>query len=294
MRTTAANRLITGLAALGLSVGVLASAPASADPSSPPASGITRAQVLEAAALARQAIRDDNAYASLNALVHQVCGVPSGQNLLRLSAYWEVVPVATSSSVDGVLVSAGVSTYRADDSFASAQNCTVAVLAATDEARTMNGTVKVTSPGVEVETFALNEQVFVSPLVGAINSGRAFTGSMTASGTVDQTLKVPIKIKVVTPTSAARKKAARRAYDKSLAAAKNSYKKAVKKAGKSKSAKVKAKKLKAKKAYNRRKVSAAKTYRGAIASSVKYVPSTRTTVDRKPFTVTAVQSDNRL
>lgn len=284
------HRRVIAATAVAIGAATLSHAPATA--STTP--GITRVQVLEAAALARQPVRDDAAYSTLNALVHRVCGVPSGQNLVRLSAYWDVVPVATSSSVDGVLVSAGVSTYRADDSFVSAQNCTVAVLAATDDKRTMSGTVKVASPGVTDETFALNEQVFVSPLVGAINSGRAFTGSMTASGTADQTLKVPIKIKVVTPKSVARKKAARHAYEKSLASAKKSYKKAVKKAGKSKSAKVKAKKLKAKKTYNRRKASATKTYRVAVASVVTYVPSTRTTVNRQPITVTAVLSDNRL
>lgn len=267
MRTTILRRSVVALASIAIGSVALSAVPANA---AAPA-GVTREQVLAVAANARATNGDlsDAALATLDAIAKAACKVTADETLANVN----VTATGAGSSADGFVASAFI--------FGSSlRSCDFGAIAVTDAGATLHGSSTVTSqttdtpaPGSETPTSAttpLRDQVTVTqPVAGVFSTSTTLTAKGAATKTV--------KTKVSTPKTKAQKKAAKKKYAKRLASAKKTYKKALAKAGSSKT-----KKASAKKAYAKKRASAKKAYKKAIARS-KIVSKTSS----KPFDLTA-------
>jgi hypothetical protein len=261
MKKSVLSRSMVAGAALAVGSVALAAVPASA--ATP--SGITREQVLTAAAGVRSGPIGSGNPVSLNygsaanrvlkAMANRACGIdPDGNDVAVASL---AAATASGGSAEGVVVTAIV--FNLDPaSPASGQPqrlCTFAALAATAERSVLSGTATVAGSS----PVALSGDAFLSPAVFTTSSGlnpAAAQTSFTANGNATQSNVVKVKDK----KTKKEKKAAKAKYDKRLKAAKTSYKKALDKAGSSKS-----KKAAAKKAWTAKKKSAKAKYKYGIA-----------------------------
>lgn len=274
MNTSIAHRSVVALASLAIGSVVLAATPATA--ATP--EGVTRQTVLAAA----QEARDGDAQSLVDELVLAVCAVKEGERFER-----NADPVDRSAAVDGLLVNAQIS-----DGSKEGRYCVFAALAPTTPSATMSGTVTISDPGVIEATFSAAQALQTSDLSGDvfvtepidIGAGRL---TASASGTVVSASASDTAItRLVTPKTTQQKKAAHKAYDRKVSAAKKVYAKALKKAGSSAS-----KKAAAKKVFRAKKSTALSAYRKATAGTLT-VNSTSTPVTRTtPFEVTT--SDDR-
>jgi hypothetical protein len=278
MKKSVLSRSMTAVATLAVGSVALAAVPASAATSS----GVTREQVLAAAAGVRSGpVASGNpittnygpaANRALKAMANRACGIdPDGNDVAVTSI---AAATASGGSAEGVVVSAVVfSLDPANPDAGNAQRlCTFGALAATAERSVLSGTATVAGSS----PVALSGDAFITPAVfgPASSSGTvAARTSFTASGNATQSNVVKVKDK----KTKKEKKAAKAKYDKRLKAAKKAYKKALDKAGSSKS-----KKAAAKKAWSAKKKAAKAKYKYAVAG---YKLVTRKTAT--PFNVSA-------
>lgn len=286
MRTSVLSRSLIAATGLAVAAATLASVPASAAP------GVTRGQVLAAAA----AVRADGAATlgtksastnrTLRTLSNQVCAVDH-------SAEAVVLPIAIATQAgeqaDGLMVGAVIVDLSVIISFFNAtpeptlgdlselesempnpdtigRLCVFGALAATDVSSSLSGTATLDLLGAS--SYNLSGDVYVTParnlryselmtLLSGSSEAEFTLPSFKATG--NATKVTPTKVS--TPKTTKQKKAAKKAYDKALKSAKKSYTKALKKAGDSKK-----KKSAAKKAYSKKKATANAKYRSAIAT----------------------------
>jgi hypothetical protein len=278
MKKSVLSRSMTAVAAIAVGSVALAAVPASA--ATP--SGITREQVLTAAAGVRSGpLPSGNpvttnygpaANRALKAMANRACGIDPDGNSFAVTSI--AAATASGGSAEGVVVTAMVFSLDPTDPGAGGPQrlCTFAALAATAERSVLSGTATVAGGS----PVALSGDAFVTPAVFSAPSGNTpvtAQTSFTASGNATQSNVVKVKDK----KSKKEKRAAKAKYDKRLKAAKKSYKKALDKAGSSKS-----KKAVAKKAWSAKKKAAKAKYKYAVAG---YKLVTRKTAT--PFNVSA-------
>jgi hypothetical protein len=274
MRSSLLTRSAVAVASLAIGSVALAAAPASADT----ASGTTRQTVLS---IAEQARHGDPYNDDSIALVKKVCAIG------ELGLDFQLVPAQAPNGVDGFLVEAYV------DSSPS-RSCTFAAFAAERPVSSMSGTATITvsqpplqesdqlsrAAAAPSHDFALSSDVYVTAPVDDIGFGDS--GVATASGNVTSTeAATTTRSRVVTPKSTQHKRAAYKAYNRTLDKAQAKLTKALKKANGSST-----KKAAARKAYAARKKAALAKRHAALDGTkttvVRTVPQTST----KAFTFT--------
>lgn len=277
MRSSLLTRSAVTVATLAIGSVTLAAAPASAD-----TVGTSRLTVLSIADGERTGgpfSNDDD----VDALVEKVCAIGDAEY------YYGISPTYEANGVDGFLVQAAVRIGDTD----VASNCTFAAFAATRPSSTMSGTATISlrEPAViDAERlvaadaaprhdFALSGEVYVTAPVDDI--GYEDAAIATASGAVTTTeASTSTTSRVVTPKSTERKRAAYKAYNRTLDKAQAKLAKALKKADGS------SKKTAARKAYAARKKAALAKRHAALDGTkttvVRTVPQTST----KAFTFT--------
>ena len=274
MNTSIAHRSVIALASLAIGSVVLAATPATA---AAPA-GVTRQTVLAAA----QEARDDSAQPLVDELVLAVCAVEEGETFERSAD-----PVDRSAAVDGLLVNAQIS-----DGSKEVRYCVFAALAPTAASATMSGTVTISDPGVIEATFSAARALQTSDLSGDVSVTKPIdigAGRLTASasGTVVSASASDTAItRLVTPKTTQQKKAARKAYDRKVTAAKKIYATALKRAGTSASTR-----SAAKRAFRAKKSVALAAYRKATAGTLTITSTSTPVIRTTPFEVTT--SDGR-
>jgi hypothetical protein len=277
MHASILSRSVMAVASLAIGSVALAAVPADAATKT----GITRAQVLTAAAGARTAPDTSRTFIgnydpatnrALRAMVNRTCAVdPDGPEV-----YNGVIVTATApgASADGVVVSALL--YDTDtlsqQAVPTGRLCSFGALTTTKPRSVLRGAARLG----EAPSVRLSGDVFVTrPVSSPLDESTQSLPfpAFSATGTSVQSTKVKVSDKKTTKE----KKAARTAYDKRLKAVKKSYAKALDKAGSSKS-----KRAAAKKAWGAKKKSAKAKYRYAIAGFKIVTRKTAT-----PFTVSA-------
>ncbi|MBD8608493.1 hypothetical protein IFT73_16675 [Aeromicrobium sp. CFBP 8757] len=279
MRTSILSRSLVAVASIAVGSVALAAVPATA--ATP--SGITREQVLTAAAGVR-ANPDSTtggifgggpgygpaANRALRAMVNRVCITdPDGPELAVQSV---AAATMTGQSADGVVVSAYILNTESDSSSVAGRVCSFGALATVADRSVLTGTATITGGA----TVALSGDAFVTPAVNLVFTSSGPTGELptfSASGAAVQSNVV----KIADKKTSKEKRAAKKKYTKRIASAKKSYAKALDKAGSSKS-----KKSAAKKAYKAKRASATAKYRTAVANFKLVTTKTPT-----PFSVSA-------
>lgn len=279
MRKSFLSRSLVAVASLAVASAALAAVPATAAT----ATGITRDQVLAAAASVRatNAVGDPGEFTpittrAVRTLANRACAVDQDSETV-IYAFGQ--PTQTGDDADGVLLGAFVVDLTAviDESSPVGMGyrlCFFGAVATTDPAYSLSGTA--TLNAVTSSSHALSGDVYVTPArnLNPADPGLAAQPSFTAAGNAVKA----IPVKVATPKTTKQKKAAKKAYSKSLKSAKKSYTKAAKKAGDSKK-----KKATAKKAYSKKKAAAKTKYKNAVAT-FKVVNTT----DARPFSISAI------
>jgi hypothetical protein len=285
MRPSFLSRSVVAVASLAVGSVALAATPATA--ATP--SGVTRDQVLAAAASVRSMPSDADYEAVteplLLAIARPSCSITADER-----AFFDADPTEAGQGADGLLIKAYIETAQRENR--TYRQCVVAAVASTNPAMTLSGTL--TLNGSTRESFlsdsntvlpparsALSGDVFVSPPITVTGDVYVDETSFTATGNGTRDVSVTTTVKVTDKKTKNEKRKAKKAYLKKLKSAKKSYVKALKKAGKSKS-----KKAAAKKAYARKRVSAKSTYKVATAG-YKLVKKTTTRPDNVPFNLSA-------
>lgn len=288
MRLSVLFRPVVAVAALAVGSAVLAAVPATA--ATP--SGITRTQVLNAAASVRADFASHGSggllapspatIKAIEVLANRSCVVKHSEEVL-----FSVVglPFASGDSADGLLVLAPI---FAKPPSTTGRICVFGALAASKTSTSMSGTAAVVTDAVR--SYALSGDVYTTP----VRSFAFETGpgaqlpfdledvAFTANGTATTTIKTTTTKTVKTPKTKAQKKSAKKKYTAALKSAKKKYNKDLKKAGSSKS-----KKAAAKKAYNKKKAAAKAAYKKRIATK-KIVKVTTVKKTPTPFDVQAM------
>jgi hypothetical protein len=277
MKKSLLSRSMVAVASIAVGSVALAAVPASAATSS----GITRDQVLTAAAGVRSAPANQNnflggnygpaANRALKAMANRACAIdPDGPRVALGSVAASTAP---GGSADGVVVTAQIFNLdpAAPGNGGPESLCSFGAVAPTAERSVLNGTATLTGGAAS----ALSGDVFVTPAIftPVSNSTPAAFPTFSATGNAVQSNTV----KVTDKKTKKEKKAAKVKYDKRLKSAKKAYKKAVDKAGSSKS-----KKSAAKKAWTAKKKAAKAKYKYAIAGYKLVIRKTST-----PFAVSA-------
>ncbi len=271
MRSSLISRAVVAAASVAIGSVALAAVPATAATSS----GITRDQVLSAAAGLRAGVAATPAQSTaLTDVINRACTVVAGQEepVMRASQ-----ALTAGDDADGFAVTAIV--------YPSGRNCSFTALATADASFQLSGKATITStPGLTPNPVtstlfsgALSGDVFVTPIYAASSFS---TITATASGNAAKTTTSTTTTKVKDKKTSKEKKAAKKKYDKRIKAAKKSYKKALKKADGSKS-----KKAAAKKSYKAKRSTAKAAYKKAVAGS-RIVTRTTSTTENRPFSVT--------
>lgn len=244
------------------------------------ASGITRDEVLAAAA-ARAGTDPESMPLAVRALANRACAVDPNFEFVYLATGY---PTQTGDDAEGLLLAALIVDLSAIGGESSSAEdpmrwCAFGALAATDPSYSLTGTA--TLDYLTTSTHALSGDVYVTPArsltltdLENIDESQFRQPSFAASGNATKV----IPTKVSTPKTAKQKKAAKKVQAKALKSAKKSYTKAIKKAGKNKK-----KKAAAKKAYAKKKAAAKAKYKLATAT-FKIVNNT----DARPFSISAV------
>jgi len=277
MRTSLLSRSVIAVATLGIGSVALAAVPASAAT----ASGITRDQVLAAAAGVRsEPVSVEGQYSpstdrALRVLANRACSIDRDGTQLIIGFLADATDAGASA--DGVVVTAVIADLAGQSE--GYKGCSFGALATTDGAFTLSGSATLGSAA----PVALSGDAFATaPVIfNAEGEGAFAPPAFTASGSATRSFDVTTSTKVKDKKTKSEKKAAKTTYAKRLAAAKKSYQKALDKAGKSKS-----KKAKAKKAYSAKRATARAAYKYAIAG-YKIVKKTTQQTETRPFTVSA-------
>lgn len=280
MRTSVLSRAVIAIAALGIASAALA-APASAAASP---SGITRDQVVAAANALRSApIPDDPTDMSgptaraLRVLANRACKINQDY---EAALFLTANASPAGQAADAVFVTALVVNLDDFSAPGAMSSCTFGAVAATQKSAILSGTATFTTD--TTSTAPLSGDVYVTKaLRNPSDDSSVTTWSIAASGEATTTTKSTTTTTVPTPKSTAQKKAAKAKYNKALSSAKKSYKKALKKAGSSKS-----KKAAAKKAYNKKRSAAKARYKLAIATK-RTITTTKVTKTPQTFAVSA-------
>lgn len=269
MRPSIVSRSVIAVATLGIGSVALAAVPATA--ATP--SGITREQVLTAAAGVRSAPPGSGGeffYSpygaagnrAIKAMVNRTCSIdPEGPEVVF--ATLGAVPAA-GSSADGLVVTAVIINGETATMGGNAGRlCTFGALAAVAPRSTLSGSASLTgAPATPLSGDAFITPAASSPLTSLDDSALDDLPTFSASGNAVQSDDV----KVADKKTKKEKKAAKTKYDKRLKALKKAYTKALDKAGSSKS----------------KKKTAKAAYRYAIAGYKIITTNTPT-----PFNVTA-------
>jgi hypothetical protein len=246
MRSSILSRSVVAVASLAIGSVALAAVPATA--ATP--SGITREAVLSLASAARA----DNGEPSLAtrtaaaAMLNRECGVASDQ-VLDASTVREVSPVNANAPVDGVYITASVTSQGTP-----VRECAIGVVAPVVAGSSLSGTatLSTSSFGSTQTTTATPTALSGDVSVITLKQATLFSVSFTykAEGASTKTTSTTTSVKVKDTKTKAQKKAAKKKYVKRLKAAKKTFKKAERKADS------KAQKVKAKKAYKARRAAA--------------------------------------
>lgn len=283
MRTSVLSRSVVAIAALGVASAAFA-APANAADS---ATGITRDQVINAANAVRiDGVLDDptdmSAHTSraVRVLANRACKIDRDREAVLYMVAGASPAGEAADAVFVVAVVANLDTILTDPSGAGMTSCTFGVVAPTKDSATLSG--KATFNANTVSTSPMSGDVHVTKaLRNPSDDAGLTTWNIAASGAATTTTKSTSTTTVKTPKTTAQKKAAKTKYNKAVASAKKSYKKALKKAGTSKS-----KKAAAKKAYNKKLSSAKAKYTLAIATK-RTVTTTKVTKSPQAFAISA-------
>ncbi|KQX74239.1 MULTISPECIES: hypothetical protein [Aeromicrobium] len=269
MRSSLLTRSAVAVASLAIGSVALAAAPASADTTT----GTSREAVLTVA----DQIRNDNRFADGNlALVEKICGigVDDGRDI-------ELRTTNQPEGVDGFIAEAFV-----DPADGPSRTCTFAGFATEKSSSTMSGTATLAeqqfSSSAAAPTshdYTLSGDVYVTAPVTDLSYGY---GIATASGNVTVTqARTTTSSRVVTPKSTERKRAAYKAYNRTIDTAQAKLSKALKKADGSSS-----KKAAARKAYAARKKAAKATLHRALAGTLTIVVTENANTSTTAFTFT--------
>ncbi len=287
MRTSILSRSVIAVASLAIGSVALAAVPA--DAATP--SGITRDSVLSLAASARANATSVSTRAAARDILNRECALAAGESITATETTPFVTSVATvspSETADGASISGFVS-----NAGGPVRQCVVGVIAPTAPGFALSGqaTLSVTLIGsttpVQVQT-AMSGDVSVSAANKLPNVTPVSSSSYSVAGTASKTSTVTTSTKVKDRKTSKEKKAAKKKYGKKVKALKKSYKKALAKAGGSKT-----KKKAAKKSYSAKRTAAKNAYRYAIAG-YKIVKKTRTVTDNRTFTTKADQTNQFL
>lgn len=276
MRTSILSRSVIAVASLAIGSVALAATPATA--ASP--SGITRDQVLTAANNYRAGGTMEQYFTVIlpqfTAIARSACGPAAGEE-----PYFDISPTAAGQAADGFLL-------KVYNDEAETSQCLVAILATTDPAKTLAGSLTVNATTAidypdgpktvrPPASQALSGDVFVSAPITVSGDTYIDDASFTANGNTTRSFKVTTTTKVKDKKTTSEKKSAKKKFEKRNKAAKKSYKKALDKAGKSKY-----KKAAAKRAYSAKKASVKAKYKYSTAN-YKLVKKTTIAVDNTPF-----------
>ncbi|MBD8608494.1 hypothetical protein IFT73_16680 [Aeromicrobium sp. CFBP 8757] len=270
MRSSLLTRSAVAVASLAIGSVALAAAPASADTTT----GTSREAVLTVA----DQIRNDNRFADGNlALVEKICGIgeKDGRDI-------ELRTTNQPEGVDGFIAEAFVD--PADNS--PSRTCTFAGFATEKSSSTMSGTATLaeqqfssSAAAPTSHAYTLSGDVYVTAPVTDLSYGY---GIATASGNVTVTqAKTTTSSRVVTPKSTERKRAAYKAYNRTIDTAQAKLSKALKKADGNSS-----KKAAARKAYAARKKAAKATLHRALAGTLTIVVTENANTSTTAFTFT--------
>ena len=294
MRTSILTRSAVAVATLAVGSVALAAVPATA--ATP--SGITRETVLTAVNGIRAAGPDSTDYsdatqAALDELIAKACDFPAvGSN--RTEGFG--VKAVTPGSADGIVVSVYLHENPTGAS-TSHRLCNFGALVPTDSSATLTGDATITvttapfdqtlraaaAPQTTSSTTKLSGDVAVTANVGLPDDqlNGVTTADLSASGEAVKTLGGVVTKKIWDNKSRAEKSLAKKKYDKRIARAKQTYKKAVSRAGGDN-----AKKAVAKKVYAAQRAAYQRKYNLAVWN-YRYVKEDGTTTARSAFKVSA-------
>jgi hypothetical protein len=273
MRTPTLTRTVVSIASLAIGSVALVAAPATA---APPI-GTTRDWVLGAAQNDREGT-SSNPQADL--LAYETCSPESGETQGQVR--YKAIP--DPDGADGILIQAVYIDQQ------TSRTCTFAAFATTSPDQTLSGTATMTGTSNSIQQRGDDTPIPPTPLSGDVTVTDPiwdyYDVAVAAQGEVIKgTTSTTVTSRTITPKTTQQKKAAKKARNSAVSAAKKAYAKALKKAGSSQT-----KKAAAKRAYTARKKAANAVYRAARAGTLTVGTTTTTTKDSSPFSFEIVGS----